>query len=206
MNDLELAVVHDAKNKLCEVVFRLESRGDCFAEIESIIHASNSLTNLILWHRQQNGAMHINVDSASPSDLLNEVAAEFRQFFPSLIIDCETSKAPIFWFYDEACIRLALVNALHNACHFAKAKVQLSTSVCDVDNKLVFTVRDDGMGYDDAMLERYCQHKLAEVSLRGTGVGLLLASSIAEMHERKGLHGQVAIYNDNGAVFEMALP
>ena len=204
MNDLELAVVHDAKNKLGEVVFRLEARGDCFAEIESIIHASNSLTNLILWHRQQNGAMHINIDSVSPADLLNEIVAEFKQLFPGLVIACETSGAPIFWFYDEAYIRLALVNAVHNACRFAESKVQLSA--CGTDGKLVLTVRDDGAGYDGAMLVRYNQHRSAGVSSSGTGVGLALASSIAGMHERNGVLGQVTLHNDNGAIFEMTLP
>lgn len=204
MNELELAVIHDAKNNLGEVVFRLEARGDCFAEIESLIRASNSLTNLLLWHRQQDGAMTINIDSASPADLLNALAEEFRQFFPNLSIECNTSNAPIFWFYDETYIRLALVNALHNACHFAKVKVQLSAR--QVDGKLVLTIQDDGAGYNDVMLERHDQQQLAEVSRRGTGIGLALASSIANMHTNKGAHGQVVLRNDHGAVFELELP
>ena len=204
MNDLELAVVHDAKNKLGEVVFRLEARGDCFSEIESIIHASNSLTNLILWHRQQDGALRINIDSASPADLLEEIATEFRRFFPNITIEFDTSKAPIFWFYDETYIRLALVNVLHNACRFANKIVRLSASV--VNGKLILVIRDDGAGYNDVTLERHQQQKSAEISLHGTGVGLLLAASIARMHASNGFFGQVMLRNDHGAVFEMVLP
>ncbi len=208
MNELELAVIHDAKNSLGEVVFRLEARGGCAAEIVSLIHASNSLTNLLIWHRQQDGAMRISIDSASPTDLLHELVTEFRQFFPNITIESNISQAPMFWFYDEAYIRLALVNALHNACHHAKAMVQLS--VRQVDSKLVFTVQDDGAGYDDVMLERFSQKQLGEVSRRGTGIGLALASSIANMHINKGVKGQVMLSNAggnaHGAVFELALP
>ncbi|OIR17675.1 sensor protein PhoQ [mine drainage metagenome] len=204
MNELELAVIHDAKNNLGEVVLRLEARGDCFAEVESLIRASNSLTNLLLWHRQQAGAMRINVDSASPADLLNELVEEFSQFFPKLSIVSNTDNAPIFWFYDETYIRLALVNALHNACRFAKAKVQLSAR--QVDGRLVLTVQDDGAGYNAKLLEQQGQQQLAEVSRRGTGIGLALALSIASMHTNKGAHGKVMLRNDHGAVFELELP
>lgn len=204
MNDLELAVIHDVKNKLGEVVFRLEARGDCFDEIESLIHSSNSLTNLILWHRQQGGSMHVNVDSASPSDLLDEITIEFRRFFPKLVITCDLSHAPVFWFYDANYIRLALVNALHNACRFAKSRVWVR--VLESAGKLVVTIKDDGAGYGEQLLQRFAGGEFAEPSSGGTGVGLLLASSIADMHVSKGVHGQVVLKNDSGAVFEMTLP
>jgi len=203
-----LAVIHDAKNSLGEVVFRLEAHGGCDVEIVSLSNASNSLTNLLVWHRQQDGDMRISIDSASPTDLLNELATEFRQFFPKITIECNTRYAPIFWFYDEAYIRLALVNALHNACHYAKAKVQLSTE--EVDGKLLFTVKDDGAGYDEAMLERFNQKQLGEISRRGTGIGLALAASIASLHVNKGISGQVMLRNGSanthGAIFELSLP
>ncbi len=204
MNSLELAVIHDAKNNLGEVIFRLEARGDCFVEIETLVRTSNSLTNLILWHRQQDGEMRVNVDSASPADLLNEMVVEFRQFFPNLTIECDVNDAPIFWFYDETYVRLALVNALHNACRFAKNRVQLS--VAEISGQLMFRVCDDGEGYSDAMLERHQKQQLEHVSQKGTGMGLALASAIAAMHANKEVHGAVVLRNDHGAVFELRLP
>jgi len=204
MNELILAVIHDAKNSLGELVFRLEARGGLAAEIESLLHTSNRLTNVLLWHRQQEGTMSIRIDSASPADLLEEMTIEFGQLFPKLTIESDAGNAPAFWFYDETYIRLALVNALHNACHFAKEKVQLLAA--ELDGKLVLVVRDDGAGFSNDMLARHGQHQLADVSRRGTGLGLVLASAIANLHTSKGEHGQVVLGNDQGAVFELHLP
>ncbi len=204
MNPLELGVIHDAKNNLGEVIFRLEARGDCFVEIESLVRTSNSLTNLLLWYRQQDGAMRVNVDSASPADLINELAVEFRAFFPNISIESDISRAPIFWFYDETYIRLALVNALHNACRYAKNIVRLT--VGEIKGQLVFSICDDGDGYSEAMLERHQLQQLERVSQKGTGIGLALASAIAAMHTNKDMHGAVHLRNNHGAVFEMVLP
>ena len=202
MNPLALAVIHDAKNSLAEVILRLEARGDCQLEITSMLRAANSLTNLLLWHRQQAGDMRISINSASPTDLLNELVAEARPYFAHLQIDCDTSLAPVYWFYDAAYLQLALANALHNACRFAKTKV--SITVAQVEKQLVFTVRDDGDGYSDAMLAQ--QPQLAAVTQHGTGLGLALASAIAHMHSNQGVHGSVRLYNAGGAVFELTLP
>ncbi|HSH71620.1 MAG TPA: ATP-binding protein [Methylophilaceae bacterium] len=204
MDQLDIAVIHDAKNRLGELVFRLESRGDCAIEIESLIHTSNRLTNLLIWHTRQDGEMRLNVDSASPGDLLQEMQAEFRQFFPKLDIALEIEQAPVFWFYDESYIRLALENALHNACHFAVKQVVLS--VREEQDYLIFSVQDDGAGFPADVMANHANNAFSEISRRGTGLGLLLSSHIAKLHKAKGIEGKSVIRNNTGALFELYLP
>jgi len=204
MDQLDIAVIHDAKNRLGEVVFRLESRGNCEIEIESLIHTSNRLTNLLIWHTRQDGEMRLNVDSACPGDLLQEMQAEFRRFFPKLDIALEIGQAPAFWFYDESYIRLALENALHNACHFAVKQVVLSAK--EEQGYLFFSVQDDGAGFPDDVMKNHANNAFSEISRRGTGLGLLLSSHIAKLHKAKGIEGKSIIRNDAGALFELYLP
>lgn len=204
MNPLDLAVIHDAKNSLSSLLLRLEKRGHFEDEMQLILRTSNRLTNLLLWHKEQDGEMVLNIDSASPLDMLAELASEYGQIFPHLTIKQDASAAPPFWFYDQTYVRLALENAVHNACAFAKSNVYLSSYM--QDNRLVFRVSDDGAGFPESVLEHFSQQLYTEASHRGTGLGMLLSNAIAHMHRNKGLHGEVVLSNKPGAVFEMYLP
>jgi K+-sensing histidine kinase KdpD len=204
MNTLDLAVIHDAKNSLNTLIYRLEQHGNLEKEIEIVLGASSRLTNLLLWHKQQEGEMRINLDSASPLDIVNDLTAEFSHTFPHIQIKLDVNNAPTFWFYDDFYIRLALGNALHNACSFAKSAVNISVSV--LDNMLVFSLQDDGNGYSEQLLQAFADDSQIETSHRGTGLGLRIANIIAKMHENKGKIGQVTLKNIDGAWFEMKLP
>lgn len=143
-----------------------------------------------------------NVDSASPAELLRELAEEYRTLFPALEVLEESAGAPAFWFYDEALIRLALANAVHNACRHANETVRLSA--CAEDGRLMLEVRDDGPGYPPSMLEH--AEATAPTGHGGTGLGLYLARKIAGLHQLHGRCGEVALANRDGACFTMRLP
>lgn len=209
MHALDLAVIHDAKNILSEITLRLEQKPGFDTEVELLLHAGNRLTNLILWHKQQDQAMHLNVDADSPADLLTELGNEFGGLFPHKQINCNSEDVPSFWFYDRIYLRLALANALHNACHYAKRQIQLMAAVRD--QHLVFSVRDDGDGFPPQVIQNLAEQQLAETSRRGTGLGLVLASRIAELHSSKSAdgkerHGKVVLKNAPGGIFELWLP
>jgi K+-sensing histidine kinase KdpD len=204
MNALDIAVIHDAKNCLSNLLFRLEKHGHLEKEIEILLRTSSRLTNLLLWHKQQEGGMHIHIDSASPLDLMSELVGEFSYTFPHIKIKLDARKAPVFWFYDDNYIRLALTNALDNACNFAKNEVAITVLVAE--NMLQFSIEDDGDGYSEYLLEAFENQSEIETSQRGTGLGLMLARVIAEMHHNKGHSGQVKLKNKPGAIFEMRLP
>jgi K+-sensing histidine kinase KdpD len=204
MNALDLAVIHDAKNSLSGLLLRLEKYGHFETEMQLIMRTSCRLTNLLLWHKDQEGEMRINIDSASPSDLVSELVSEYQQVFPELNIIQDVSTAPVFWFYDATYTRLALENAVHNACSFAKQTVHISASM--KDGRLLFCVQDDGVGFSDEIVSNFAKEQYTEASCRGTGLGMLLSNSIAKSHQNKGLIGGVILRNNDGAVFEMYLP
>lgn len=203
MNDLYAAIVHDVKNQLAELSLRLGARGDAQKEMGIAMSAAQRLSEMLLLHRQDNNLLSVNSDSVSPADFLGILAAEYRELFPGLNIEVDGDKAPAFAFFDDALVRLALGNALHNACRAARSKVRLAAY--EQDKMLVLEVADDGSGYPQNLLQDGGA-KPSAVSGHGTGLGLYLARKIAELHHLENQHGRVVLSNADGAVFRMFLP
>jgi signal transduction histidine kinase len=203
MNDLYAAVVHDVKNQLAELSLRLGVRGDAQIEVEIAMSAARRLSEMLLVHRHDNNLLSANSDSVNVGDFLAILAAEYRELFPGLIIEVKVEKAPDLTFFDEALVRMAMANAIHNACRSAHSRVRLAAF--EQDKMLVLEVADDGPGYPDSMLAQNIITP-SPVSGRGTGLGLYLASKIAALHRLNDQHGCIELSNADGAVFRMILP
>lgn len=203
MNDLYAAVIHDVKNQLAELSLRLGERGDAQKEMEIAMSASRRLSEMLLMHRQENDQLNAHSDSINPADFLTILAAEYRELFPCLTIEINDKNAPNIAFFDDSLVRVALANAIHNACCIARSKVRLAAF--EKDKMLVLEVADDGPGFPANLLEVGGVAPLP-VSGRGTGLGLYLARKIAELHRLDNRHGYVELSNSGGAVFRMLLP
>lgn len=201
--DLYAAVVHDVKNRLAELSLRLSERGDAQQEMVIAINAARRLSEMLLMHRQANDLLSVNADTVNPADFLEILAAEFRELFPEITIDIDSGKAPTFAFFDDALVRMALANALHNACRAAHSRVKLAAYARD--RMLVLEVADDGPGYPEEVLQTGGAEPSA-VSRRGTGLGLYLAGKIAGLHQLENCRGYIELSNASGAVFRMMLP
>ena len=203
MNELYAAVIHDVKNQLAELALRLGDRADAQQEMNIAMNAARRLTEMLLAIRQESEQLSVTPDSVDTADFLSILAAEYRELFPALMIDIGTAHAPAFAFFDDALVRLALSNALHNACRSAKRHVKLAAR--EQDRMLVLEVADDGPGFPDAMLANMGDTPTS-ASSRGTGLGLYLARKIAELHKLEGRCGRIELSNNGGAVFRMFLP
>jgi signal transduction histidine kinase len=203
MNDLYAAVIHDVKNQLAELSLRLSARGNAQQEMILAMNASRRLSEMLLAYRQENDLLSVNSDSVNPADFVAILAAEFRELFPNLSIEIDTANAPMFAFFDDALVRMALANAVHNACRAAKSVVRIAAY--EQDKMLVLEVADDGDGYSEHLLKTGGAEPAA-ASGRGTGLGLYLARKIAELHHMDARHGRVDLSNAEGAVFRMMLP
>jgi len=203
MKDISAAVIHDVKNQLAELALRLETRGDAVLETGIALAVARRLTELLLLQRQQAGMLQANIDSASPADLLQELAADYRSQFPNLDIHAESAGAPPYWFYDAVLIRLALANAAHNACRNARSSVILAAR--QQDGLLIFEIADDGPGFPAEMLAA-TDIAPTPASRHGTGLGLYLAGKIAGLHVLNNKFGSVELANRDGAIFRLKLP
>lgn len=200
---LSAAVVHEVKNRLAELELRLEARGDAEVELALTTSCAQRLTELLLLQREQSGTLQANIDGGSPTDLLTELVAEYHVLFPRLQLEVDEQGAPPLAYFDAFLLRLALGNALHNACRFARTTVGLCAR--DEGAGVVFEIADDGPGYPEALLS----DGLAlpqPMSEHGTGLGLYLARRIAALHQLNGQSGRIEMLNRGGAVFRLHLP
>lgn len=203
MNDLYAALIHDVKNQLAELALRLERRADAQQEAELAMNAARRLSGMLLVHREASGLLQANADAANPADMLAILAAEYRELFPALAIEIDAERAPACAFFDDALVRLALANALHNACRHARLQVRLAAYARE--GMLVFEVSDDGPGFPDSVLTTMAESPSAP-SGSGTGLGLYLARKIAGLHQLQGRHGTIELSNSPGGYFRMLLP
>lgn len=204
MNDLYSAVIHDVKNTLTELSLRLSRHDNLDTEVEMIINTARRLSDILLVHRESSDLLQVNVDVTCPATLLESLVAEYRELFPSLSIHLDVTSAPVNAFFDDALARLALGNALHNACRHAVK--QVNVSAYEQNQQLVFEIVDDGAGFPDAVISR-AGTLPSSASKAGTGLGLYLAYRIAYLHQLKEQHGAIMLDNTSqGARFRMMLP
>jgi len=108
---------------------------------------------------------------------------------------------------DAGRISQILSNLLANAVKFT-AKGEISLSVERRDERLVFTVADTGVGFDDTVRERLFKRFVqADQSITrqfgGTGLGLSISAALAEM---MGGHIDARAVVGAGATFAVQLP
>jgi signal transduction histidine kinase len=99
-------------------------------------------------------------------------------------------------------------NLISNAAKFMgeqpKPTIEIGTSGMDTDQKIIFYVRDNGMGIDPQYHERiFGLFNRLDPSINGTGIGLTLVKRIIEIH-----NGRIWVNSKpgEGATFYFTLP
>lgn len=207
------ALMHELKNNLGLLTINLDAiplRGD--AEHDGRLddarllcqRSSERLQQALLVYKASNAELHPVVDAYPPLDMLRELGdtahslARDRLQVEALVGD----QVPDLWFFDRALVEMAMINAIHNSLSHARSTIRIEADM--VDGCLAFIVRDDSVGYSDHILAPGPGERV--YSSRGTGLGLMFARLIAEAHENKGRIGELRLFNENGAVFQLLLP
>ncbi|MEI8164169.1 MAG: ATP-binding protein [Betaproteobacteria bacterium] len=200
-SEIAALTLHDIKNRLAQLASRAEARGD-LETLREAMDSAAGLSRLLTYYRTDIGNLSLDIDAHSPSDLILELTADSRSMRPCAA-EPDIREAPSIWFYDEALVRMVLVNALQNASRHARSRISLKA--CQRDAVLVFTVSDDGDGYPEKVLSD-AEGNSPPVSREGTGLGIRLAKRIAEMHVNQNRKGAVSLENNLGAHFHLILP
>ena len=109
---------------------------------------------------------------------------------------------------DAGVVRLALINILENALDAcledtAKKSHRIVFGVKRDKNKIVFEVKDNGIGMDRETRESLFTLFFSSKGNKGTGLGLFIANKIIEQH---GGEIQVESKPNRGSSFRITIP
>ena len=158
----------DSDSPLMEDARLLRSQAERCREI---LQTMRSLT--------QEGDRHI---SEMPfSAIMEEVASPHRDFDVEIEIDFPNDgNEPVCW--RNAGVLYGLGNLIENAVDYAEKKVHFSAEWSE--ETISITVRDDGIGYDDELLERigepFVKSRSRQKGGGGLGLGLFIAKTLLE--------------------------
>lgn len=198
-------IAHDLKNGLGSLEATLQALAPTSSAAAQAHGQAQDLLRqfvqfLTLYGAEQ-GHMHALCEDESPSQLIMDVAQQWRERLAQegRALQVHTALAdglPPFWYFDRRLVRLALDAALHNATRFARTAVWLSASVDD--ERLCLSVRDDGPGLGHGPTD----------ARHGTGLGTALAQAVAQAHVLRGQPGAALLRNaaTGGALFSLVLP
>jgi two-component system sensor histidine kinase HydH len=138
----------------------------------------------------------------SPVDPVELMRTAVRDVFGDSPIAVEADDAPTQWPLDGGRVRQALVNLLDNARQSSPTGIAPIARVGRQSDRLVFEIRDYGAGLPAGREERIFD-AFFTTRTNGTGLGLAVASRVAEMHG-----GEITARNlpDTGAMFRLSLP
>lgn len=198
--DLAALTIHDVKNRLMLAAGRAEVTGDQEV-LRDVLESAAALSRLLLYYKTEQQSLAVQVEARVPADLLGELEADIRRQ-TALQIVLDVQQAPTLAFYDEALVRLVLLDALYNGLRHARQRLVLG-AVARAEG-VCFFVRDDGPGFPPEVLAIGVAP--AVLGRKGTGLGLALARRVAAAHRGPAGAGEVCLENAEGACFSLCLP
>jgi PAS domain S-box-containing protein len=145
-------------------------------------------------------------ERADLSELAREVAAELASQDPGRVVEIDIAEGLVAH-GDPHLIRLVLQNLLGNAWKFTAYRDDpvIQMSVYEQDGVDVFTVRDNGAGFDMSFAHKMFdpfQRLHSTVEFEGTGIGLAIVHRIITRH---GGRIRAEGIPDQGATFRFSL-
>ena len=126
------------------------------------------------------------IASVSLSEVLKEVLIEMKPELDNKNIKVTSDPLPTIQ-GDEVLLTQLFLNLIENACKYSQsqnAKIQVLSSSCDED-KVVVTVKDNGIGFDSTHAEVIFEpfkRLVSKSAYPGSGIGLVVCKTIVEHH------------------------
>ncbi|MEP7236697.1 MAG: ATP-binding protein [Ferruginibacter sp.] len=178
--------------------------------IQTTLEETNRLNalcnNMLLASQIEAGGYGITFEETNISELIGKCVQDFITRYPQQKI--EVVIAPdIFVNGDRLLLQMLANNLIDNAVKYAPKELPVTVSVSEENNKITFTVKDEGMGIaatekDKIFNKFYRVGNEATKSAKGTGLGLYLCKKIAKQH-----NANISVTDNipSGAIFTVIL-
>ena len=205
-----LAVIHSSLELL------LESPGQKIIERSDLI--MNSLTETSRLRKMTSNLLEMVKLQASEMQLHREwfdLEAMISDFIEPFCYQAEATDKKLYYdlqsnqllYADRQLITELLAILLENALKYTETGGTIHVDTRSVDNKVVLTVSDTGIGISDAAMERiftrFYREERQQSKADGSGLGLYIASLIAQRHG-----GKIKVEHNQpkGSIFTVTIP
>ncbi|QIL78516.1 HAMP domain-containing histidine kinase [Diaphorobacter sp. HDW4A] len=154
----------------------------------TVEHLNKLIDSVLTSVRLDSGAVRLQAQPLNMAELMGRVIATNAHLLHErpLLMETEGNAHDYVCMGDPNLLEHVLQNLLSNACKYTESGTAISVSLARAgDRHIVCTVRDWGDGVSEAELpllfERFFRSEQAR-SADGTGLGLYLARSIAQLH------------------------
>ena len=153
------------------------------------------------------GAIEIDLAPCNLAEMIEEVAANYREVNPTYEITADVTGLPESFILDVKLIRQVVSNLLSNAVKYSPdgSRIVVDTKSCD-DGGVEIAVHDQGVGIPkeelDKLFERFFRASTS-TGIAGTGIGLHMVKALVDMHGgRIDITSEVGV----GTTFTLFLP
>jgi two-component system sensor histidine kinase HydH len=205
LGEMSAVLAHEIRNPLASLkghaqllAGRLEPETRERRKADRVVSEAKRLENLVTDLLAFTRSAPLDRKPVDPAKLLRTAVREVG----ASAFRVDDAKAPAEWSLDPDRARQALTNLLRNAAQASPDGALADASVAQESGRLVFTIRDRGDGLPSGDEERVFE-PFYTTRTQGTGLGLAVASRIADMHD-----GSITAANhpDGGAVFRIEIP
>ena len=206
LGEMSAVLAHEIRNPLASLKGHAQLAAERLVEgtrekrcVDNVISDAERLDALTTDLLRFAGSSPLELTPANPAELMGMAAADV---FNERTVTIEDAGAPASWPMDAGRIRQALVNLLDNARKASPDSLPPVARVALESNRLVFEVRDFGSGLPAGREDRIFD-PFFTTRTSGTGLGLAVASRVAEVHG-----GDISASNhpEGGAVFRLTIP
>ncbi len=213
-----LSITHELKSPIASIRLVLETiikreltkeqsdklNSNALKELERL----NGLVNDLLLSARLESAYQLNLEPLHLGQLLNEIIEELKTKYSEVDFSFEQTEGAVEINGDKTGLTSVAINLLENAVKYSGKKATISVKLDSDEEKVWFTVADNGMGIDDKekklIFEKFYRVGNEDTrKTKGTGLGLYIVNQIIKAHK-----GSIEVVDNHpqGAVFIITLP
>lgn len=166
--------------------------------------------NIIDLNRYEKGFVKINLDNYDIVKLIKDITFSVKRYTESkgIHLKFESSIQSRTMACDPDVIERIILNLISNAIKFTDKNGTITVKITEVDNDIIFSVTDTGIGISESKLNRIFElfNQTDDHIIRnkeGSGIGLYLVKAFVEAHK-----GSICVSRDVsvGTTFEITIP
>ncbi len=183
-----------------------ENKTKLVSEIsEASLRLNRQVENLLNMSRLESGFLEVKKDWCDVNELVHSTINQLDETLKLHKVTIDIPENLPLFKLDFGLMQQVLINLISNAVTYTPANTNINISVNHNNNKVVFTIQDNGPGFPKDEIQKVFEkfYRLKNTATGGTGLGLSIVKGFVEAHK-----GTVNLGNSKtgGACFIIQIP